>query len=299
MDSNLELNGFSELSSLSFSLAVSQQQGGFHSERPQFRAAAACQDVVQGWQGVGDLVLGDGLEKIPLMNRRPGLYAGQVSTKDRRGRGWRAHRCCSTWLYMTFETQCNLQLWNHSTPHPVISQFFVTTTPNPAFKRDAQLCLSPLLSAGRKDQSLGKVSSVNSHRIDPHAAKFGGVWIIHAGRTCPRGPETVLVHYTSCVAHTVIQQHSCLASAHWSDKQPIRRGHGSDRESLVWVPPGAHLVANVSFSTTACRNHCSKHCTLSLYNAVNDPALCIFCFLSFLYSTEMHVKSIVYCPLIF
>ncbi|KAI4826907.1 hypothetical protein KUCAC02_030337 [Chaenocephalus aceratus] len=51
-------------------------------ERPQFTAAAACQDVVQGRLKVGDLVLGDGLEKIPLLNRRPGLHAGQVSTRQ-------------------------------------------------------------------------------------------------------------------------------------------------------------------------------------------------------------------------
>lgn len=38
--------------------------------------------MVQGWLEVGALVLGDGLEKIPLMNRRPGLYVVQVSTED-------------------------------------------------------------------------------------------------------------------------------------------------------------------------------------------------------------------------
>lgn len=36
-------------------------------------AAAACQGAMQAWMDVGASVLGDGLEKIPLLNRRPGL----------------------------------------------------------------------------------------------------------------------------------------------------------------------------------------------------------------------------------
>lgn len=59
------------------------QQDVFHFKRPQFSAAAVCQDVVQGLLEAGASVLGDGLEKIPFLNRRPGLYGGQVSSKDR------------------------------------------------------------------------------------------------------------------------------------------------------------------------------------------------------------------------
>lgn len=60
---------------ISLSPSVSQQQGVFLFEKPHFSTVAAkCQDVAQGWLKVGDSVLGDGLEKIPLMNRWPGLY---------------------------------------------------------------------------------------------------------------------------------------------------------------------------------------------------------------------------------
>ena len=72
MDSNLALTDLSELSSVSSLLLYLSSRESSTSERPQFRAAAACQDVVQGWLEVGDWVLGDGLKKIPLMNRRPG-----------------------------------------------------------------------------------------------------------------------------------------------------------------------------------------------------------------------------------
>lgn len=83
---NLSLTDFSERGSLSLSLTVAQQQGVFHLERPQFStAAAACQDVVQGWLKVGDSVLSDGLEKILLMNRRPGLYACRAGQHQRQG----------------------------------------------------------------------------------------------------------------------------------------------------------------------------------------------------------------------
>lgn len=57
---------------------MSQPQEVFYLERPEFSMAAVCQNVVQGWPEDEASVLGDGLGKIPVVNRRPGLRrAGQ------------------------------------------------------------------------------------------------------------------------------------------------------------------------------------------------------------------------------
>lgn len=40
--------------------------------------------MAQGWLKAVDLVLGDGLDKILLMNRRPGLYACRAGQHQRR-----------------------------------------------------------------------------------------------------------------------------------------------------------------------------------------------------------------------
>lgn len=80
---------------LSLSLSVSQQQGVSLSERPRLSSAAVCQDAVQRWLEVRASVLGDGLEKIPFLNRLAGLYAGAGQHQRHTEREWRVHQWCS------------------------------------------------------------------------------------------------------------------------------------------------------------------------------------------------------------
>lgn len=109
--SNLELNGLSDWA-LSVSVSVScwiSAAGRFPLQEAPHQSEAACQDVVQGWLEVGALVLGDGLEKIPLLNRRPRLYGTQDrSATNREAEELMKATSCSSWRNMTFKTQCSL-----------------------------------------------------------------------------------------------------------------------------------------------------------------------------------------------
>lgn len=148
--------------------------------------------------------------------------------------------------------------------------------PNPTFKRDA-LPFTSHKRWGRKDQSLWKVSSVDSGCIDPHTAKFSSVWIIHAGGTCPGGPETVLVHHTSCITHIVIQQDSCLASDGVNNQ--LGEARALTGGTLVQV------LRAVSFIPTALQR------ALHLKNGIkNDPAVSFRPSVQHPCSTEVHAS---------
>lgn len=155
---------------------VSQQQGVFHFQRPQcWAAAAACQDAVQGWLKGEGPVLGDGLEKIPLMNRRPGLRkAGQQQ---------RLRPKSSSGLLLIEKhdlVEGNRLLWGGRINHPAVSSRHPPElSPTRRLKQEAQ---------SKTDQSEESILA----EFLLHWSEFSSVWIIHAGgrRLGGRGVES-------------------------------------------------------------------------------------------------------------
>lgn len=166
------------------------------SRGPQCRAAAAaCQDAVLGWLKGEGSVLGDGLEKIPLMNRRPGLRkAGQQQ---------RLRPKSSSGLNLIEKhdlVEGNRLLWGGRINHPAVSS---RHPPELSSKR-----CSKQEAQSKTDQSEESILA----EFLLHWSEFSSVWIIHAGGLRLGGGGWN--HNTAHLWHPEIQYHCCPNTVH-------------------------------------------------------------------------------------
>lgn len=154
--------------------------------------------------------------------------------------------------------------------------------PLPQILLSTQMLNSAFLKHRKLDQSLWKVSLLNSHCIDPHTAKFRRTWIIDAGRKCPGGPETALVHYPVCPVSAVFSQLFGLCSV-----QLIWRGPNNTWGLKVQILIKAELATDVSSATNVCHIAAStahKNAT----KTVDYVAVCISHFLALKSNWQLH-----------